>query len=135
MSSIVDSKRQNVKMLFRNLILEKRQLQLQEFINILLKPCKTLDLLALLTLMVVFILMLNKIVDQLQKKPSGGYYVKFACKFYITQEEELTFLKKLAALVQCKNKISKITNNKTKKLYNRLEVTHPTILIDYFSKY
>lgn len=72
------------------------------------------------------------------KKPTGGHYVKFLAKYYITQLGEVTFLKDLASLVNHSQKINIFTHQTTKIQYNRLEIVDPVCLsklIDYFSKF
>jgi hypothetical protein len=73
------------------------------------------------------------------KKTSGGYYVKFVTKFYITQHGEEKTLIEISNLVGAFNKkLSKITNGTTTTVYNRLEISDSVsteILIQYFQKY
>ena len=74
------------------------------------------------------------------KRPSNdGYYYKFVTKFYITQDGEISLLKKIQVLFNCsENKLGKITNGKTKKIYNRLEINaleSIELVLNYFSKY
>lgn len=74
-----------------------------------------------------------------QKKKSGGYFVKFFTKFYITQCGEEKTLMRIFDLVGATNKkLSIFKNEKISVSYNRLEICESAqieILIRYFEKY
>jgi len=74
------------------------------------------------------------------KKPNGeGYYYKFLTKFYITQDGELRFLKKIQVFFKnSQTKLGKLTNGVTTKMYNRVEITASEsieLVLNYFSKF
>ena len=71
-------------------------------------------------------------------RPSGGHYVNFFVKFYITQKGEKHILEKIANLVGAPNKLYTVTNGKTKVKYNRVEIYQLScveLLIKYFSRF
>jgi hypothetical protein len=71
-------------------------------------------------------------------KPTGGNYVKFITKFYITQKDETPVLLKILNLVGSPNKLSTITNGITTTRYNRMEINKEECiekLLQYFSKF
>jgi len=152
------STRENIIKLFHllngNLILEKRREQLATIhqamvfywgVNFPLKPCRNkVSLenawLAGFTDADAGFFVNTKTEFRGSKRPASrdGYYTRFLCKYYITQDGEKAFLIRLAALTGATKPLAKITNGKTKKLYNRLELTDPQhleVLILYFSKY
>ena len=72
------------------------------------------------------------------KRSSGGYYIKFFTKYYITQRDEINVLTEIRSLVGATNNIYKVTNGTTDVCYNRLEIQKAEcieILIQYFHKY
>ena len=72
------------------------------------------------------------------KKPSGGHYVRYVLKFYITQAGEVVTLKGIADLVGAANKLYKLTNGKSKTLYDRVEIAQDECidkLIQYFTRF
>ena len=71
-------------------------------------------------------------------RPSGGHYVRFACKFYITQKGEKHVLEEIARLVGANNKIYTLTNGKTVTQYYRVEIYKKECvekLVQYFSSF
>jgi hypothetical protein len=72
------------------------------------------------------------------KRADGSNYYTFFCKFYITQDGEMDFLKKIQNLVYDTTSVSTLTNNVSSKKYNRLEVTRTECLlrlVNYFNKF
>lgn len=78
-----------------------------------------------------------------RKRPQGshleGYYVKFLTKFYITQRGEMALLMDIQNLFgSTSTVIRSLTNGRTPRRYNRLEITHPdsiTLILKYFKKF
>jgi hypothetical protein len=72
------------------------------------------------------------------KDHKGNIRFRFTTKYYITQDGEMEVLEKIKQLAGATNKISKLTNGRSAKQYNRLEITSSsatTVLIDYFSRF
>jgi hypothetical protein len=151
-----------VHLLNGNLVLEKRCIQFQGWVNAInlawglqipIKPCKKKvslndawlsgfsDADAGFFTNVTCNFRLSSLAPSLsasEKKSDGSYYHAFQTKFYITQDGETSLLERIKILVGATNKITLIKNKESSKAYNRLEI-HGSgctqLLINYFTAF